>query len=302
MQAVSNDQIRRSSLKVAWAFVALTFLVTYPLWFYIAADPARLNLIPLGMLFPALCAIVTKLALQGSLRGMGWRLPNWKWLLAGWLIPLGYSIVAYLPLVAIPALGGANVTAVSEFASNLHLGQGPAPLLVATLVQFLFIATYAVLRSLFSSAGEEIGWRGLLVPAFAQAYGERRAAVYSGIIWAAWHYPIVILGIYHGRNPMWFSVVVFSLGAIAAGIVLAWLRLRSGSVWPCVVFHGTHNSIVQAYFDRLITPTAINGYLAGEFGLLLTITIGLVAAWCWPRLQPSAATVPSNITASTEPA
>jgi uncharacterized protein len=280
-----TEIVRRQALREAWTFVAFTFAITYPLWFYIARDHSRLGLISYGMFVPALCAIITKLALQGSLRGMGWRLPNWRWLLAGWLIPLGYSILAYLPLIAIPALGGVEHETLSTLVAQYHLGHFPASPLVAASVRFLFIATVAALVALPSATGEEIGWRGLLVPAFAQAYGERKAAVFSGIIWAAWHYPLVILGIYYGRSSIGFSVFAFSLAAIAAGIVLAWLRLRSRSLWPAAIAHSTHNSIVQSFFDRLVAPTPINGYLAGEFGVLLVLGIGIVAVWCWPRLS-----------------
>lgn len=280
---------RRLALREAWIFVAFTFAITYALWFYIAGDASRLGLVSYGMFVPALCAIVTKLALRGSLRGMGWRLPNWKWLLAGWLIPLGYSILAYLPLLAIPALGGVEHRTVSTLVAQYHLNHFPASSFVAASVWFLFIATVGTLMALPSATGEEVGWRGLLVPAFAQAYGERKGSVLSGIIWAAWHYPLVMLGIYYGRSSIGFSLFAFSLAAIAAGIVLAWLRLRSASLWPAAIAHSTHNSIVQSFFDRLVPPTPLNGYLAGEFGLFLVLSIGIVAAWCWPRLLPSTA-------------
>lgn len=278
--------MRRDVLREAWTYVVFTFVATYALWFYIAGDPSRRGLISFGMFIPALCAIVTRLAFRRSLRGMGWRIPNWKWLLAGWLIPLGYSILAYLPLIAIPALGGVDDRALSALVSQFHAGQWPAAPLVAAILEFLSVATVSTLVSLPSATGEEIGWRGLLVPTFAQAYGERRAAVFSGVIWAAWHYPLVILGIYYGRSSITFSVFAFTLAAVAAGIVLAWLRLRSRSLWPAAIAHSTHNSIVQSFFDRLTAPTALNGYLAGEFGLFLVVSIGLVAAWCWPRLLP----------------
>jgi uncharacterized protein len=291
VNVAQTDMTRRDSLRVAWTFVAATFIITYALWFYIAGDASRRGLISYGMFIPAACAIVTKLALQGSLRGMGWRLPNWKWLLAGWLIPLGYSIVAYVPLLVIPALGGVERQTLSALATQYHLSHVPASSLVAAFARFAFIAVVATLVALPSATGEEIGWRGLLVPTFAQAYGERKAAVFSGLIWAAWHYPLVIFGIYYGRSSMGFSVFAFSLAAIAAGIVLAWLRLRSRSLWPAAIAHSTHNSIVQSFFDRLIVPTTLNGYLAGEFGLLLVLSIGIVAAWCWPRLLPSSARV-----------
>jgi Type II CAAX prenyl endopeptidase Rce1-like len=58
---------------------------------------------------------------------------------------------------------------------------------------------------LAKDAGEEIGWRGLLVPALVDAYGERKAALLSGIVRALWHLPLVIFGTYRRRNSVSFS-------------------------------------------------------------------------------------------------
>lgn len=184
-------------------------------------------------------------------------------------------------MLVVPQLGGLNATTTQHTVAFFHV---PA---LASLAAYCAIAmTFNTLVMLPSAAGEEIGWRGLLVPAFATAYGERRAALFSGIVWALWHWPLVWFGIFQGRNPVWFSVVAVTLVALFAGIVFAWLRLRSGSVWSTVVAHAAHNAIIQTYFDRLIAPTPLNGYLAGELGLFLAVVLGCCAWWCWYRLNP----------------
>lgn len=47
-----------------------------------------------------------------------------------------------------------------------------------------------MLTGVATAAGEEIGWRGFLVPELAKGLPFTAVALVSGIIWAAWHYPI----------------------------------------------------------------------------------------------------------------
>jgi membrane protease YdiL (CAAX protease family) len=59
--------------------------------------------------------------------------------------------------------------------------------------------------------------------------------------------------------------------------ILGWLRLRSGSVWPCALLHASHNLFIQAIFDPLTADTGAARYLTTEFGLGLAILISLAA-------------------------
>lgn len=54
------------------------------------------------------------------------------------------------------------------------------------------------------------------------------------------------------------------------------MRLRSGSVWPAVLFHGAWNAIIQGAFDRATvnTPLAV-----GESGYLTAAVSLLTVAW-----------------------
>src|SRR5262245_22840797 len=41
--------------------------------------------------------------------------------------------------------------------------------------------------------GEELGWRGYLLPRVASQIGYRRAGLFIGAIWAAWHLPLFFI-------------------------------------------------------------------------------------------------------------
>jgi membrane protease YdiL (CAAX protease family) len=47
-------------------------------------------------------------------------------------------------------------------------------------------------------------------------------------------------------------------------VLLAWLPMKSGSLWPAVIFHAIHNLLA---FDPVTLGSAKTPWLTGEFGL-----------------------------------
>ena len=107
--------------------------------------------------------------------------------------------------------------------------------------------------------------------------------------------PLILGASYHGNGtPLWFSIVCFLAMVMAFGTLMAWLRLRSGSLWPCALLHATHNLFVQAVFDSATVDRGSVNYLTGEFGIGLAVTIG-IAAWIAIRIfKPSQPVEASN--------
>ena len=103
---------------------------------------------------------------QRNVRGEGWRPGAPRWLTLAYLLPVAYATVAY-GLVWLTGLGGVDL---SRFKTPV--------------VTFIVVGS---LQSLLSATGEELGWRGFLVPTLAKTMSFQRTAVISGAIWAAWH-------------------------------------------------------------------------------------------------------------------
>jgi uncharacterized protein len=59
----------------------------------------------------------------------------------------------------------------------------------------------------------------------------------EGVIWGAWHAPLVLLGDNHPDAPSWLGVAAMVGMCTLLGAIFGWLRLRSGSVWPAALAH-----------------------------------------------------------------
>jgi membrane protease YdiL (CAAX protease family) len=121
------------------------------------------------------------------------------------------------------------------------------------------------------------------VPELAKRYGFAATAMISGFIWALWHYPLLLLGDYHPDAPVWFYLPLFTLLVLVISFVWTWMRLKSGSLWPCVMLHAAHNTFIQRFFDPLTVYNNTTGYVAGEFGAALGVISILRAVYFWKR-------------------
>ena len=127
--------------------------------------------------------------------------------------------------------------------------------------------------------GEEVGWRGFLLPRISRLTGPRRGAVLTGFLHALVHLPVVIFTTtYNSAGSRWLIVPTTVVTITAAGVLYAWLRDASGSIWPATLAHATGNTLVG-----MITATAAPGsettmaYLAGEGGLITSLGMSAVA-------------------------
>ncbi len=97
--------------------------------------------------------------------------------------------------------------------------------------------------------GEEVGWRGFLLPLLIEGLGERRAVLVNGVLWGIAHAPLVCFGLnYTGEYPgaPWSGILMMVVFATVLGIFMSYLTLRSGSIWPACIAHGAVNAVREA--------------------------------------------------------
>lgn len=217
---------------------------------------------------------------QRNIRGLGFGLGRVRYLVLSYFLPLGVLLVTYA-VIWLLGLGGVNSEPVLEEAASATGISNPILLM---LVIIGLGATAGLLLPAFFALGEEIGWRGFLVPELAKIRSFTGVALLSGAIWAIYHYPLVLIfGAERAGTPILYQLLVLTFQGIAISTILAWIRLMSGSLWTAVIFHAVLNAFGQGLFDPLTSDTGITPYIAGEQGLALAISWSIVAFLFWRR-------------------
>lgn len=234
-----------------------------------------------AMWTPGIAALIASILTRRSLFAIGWR-PRFKWLAIAWLIPVAYGFVAY-GLVWLTGLGAVPNPTFLERA-RIIMNMPAQPNWIVIVSAFFFITIYLLIPSMISSLGEEIGWRGYLVPELTNWVGFRGAALASGAIWTAWHLPaILFFGYGTTGTPKAYQVFCFTILVMTTAVIMAWVRLRSGSVWSAVMVHAVHNAVIQLFFNAITANTGKTAYFVGEFGIALALPLIVLATYCFRR-------------------
>ena len=224
---------------------------------------------------PALAAIVTARLTGAALKGFRW--PGVRWMAFGFMVPLGYSMLAYVLIWASGAGGFPDPAFIDAKRTALglpNLGDGAVLLLWLAL-----LGTAGVIQATARALGEEIGWRGFLTPFLAERIGFPGAVLVTGTVWTLWHIPILLFADYHSASPLPIAVISFTTLIFGMSMILAWVRLRSASVWPCAMMHAAHNAFIQGFFTPATSAHGrITAVLTDEFGLATPIVITIAAA------------------------
>jgi membrane protease YdiL (CAAX protease family) len=149
---------------------------------------------------------------------------------------------------------------------------------VSLLLVPLFIIFAITKHALTGTLGEELGWRGYLLPRLTAALGARWALPLSGLLWGIWHLPVIFLTpLYHAEGNRLIIVPLFLTVATIMGVIPAYLRLSTNSLWPAVIFHAAQNVFWYMFRTATITSSPlVTEYLAGESGILLLFGYTLV--------------------------
>jgi CAAX protease family protein len=140
-----------------------------------------------------------------------------------------------------------------------------------------------MIRGLSTALGEEIGWRGFLVPELAKQMSYTKLSLLSGFIWAVWHCPLLLFADYNAGTNRWYAMGCFTVMIVSTSFMFAWLRLKSGSLWPAAVLHASHNLFIQTVFDNMMRNTGKTLWYTTEFGAALAVVTTVFASFFWMR-------------------
>lgn len=239
------------------------------------------------MWVPALATVVTvKFVTHEGFGIANIRVGDWRpYVASALMLPGGFLLIYAVTW----ALGlGQPDWALSEFrkqfaAAGLEAPRTPAP---ALLWPALFLAMTAVapfVNALFGF-GEELGWRGYLLPKLLPL-GKVWAYVLLGIVWGLWHAPLVFAGFMYPGHPLSGTLMFIGL-TTTLGIYMNELTLRHRSSVLAGWIHGVFNSQRLGVWALLfpVTTPWLGGY-AGAVGLTMWLLLGL---WAVRRGTPRA--------------
>jgi len=232
-----------------------------------------------AMWSPCLAALATKRIFREAIAELPWRWGGARYAWLAYLIPLAYALPVYL-ITWLTPLGGFLEADFLKRTADQFGWQNLPPGIVLTLFLIL-TATLGLVGKTSRALGEEIGWRGFLVPELNKVVGFTGVSVVSGLMWAAYHFPVLLFSDYNKGAPAWYSLICFTLVVVADSFILAWLTLRSRSLWPAAIFHGSHNLFIQSIFTPLTRDTGPTNYVIDEFGIGLVVTVTITAILAW---------------------
>lgn len=243
-------RVTSSNQKSILLYLLLTFLISGVFYFLIIYNgklSAANGRYTTGLMWsPAFAAFITCLLLKIDIRSLGWEWGKTKYQVQSYFLPLLYALIAYV-FVWCTGLGGFyNTSFVGETMLSLRLGNLPP--WITIIIYFLLTGGLGIFKSMANALGEEIGWRGFLVPRLYNDYGFTVTSIVTGLIWGLWHYPILLFADYHSATPPWYALSCFTLMTGSMGFMYTWFRIRSGSLWTAVLLHASHNLFIQSFF------------------------------------------------------
>lgn len=194
-----------------------------------------------------------------------------RFYLWAWLLPAALTILggAFTLLFGIAKLD-LNFTMIRN-ALSAAPGGGDVPPMVIVLSQILLALTLGPFINVLFTMGEELGWRGFLLPQLLPL-GQWKAVILSGVIWGVWHAPAIAQGHNYPGYPILgiFMMIIF---CVLLGIIISWLYINTKSPWVAALAHGAVNAIAGlpvlffepgfniAFGGTLAAPTAWIGML-----------------------------------------
>jgi uncharacterized protein len=275
--------VRGADWTSAALFVVLTYALSWTVWLGLGALGVPFTVrAAIGMFGPAAAALLVRAVRREGFADIGLRLSRGGGLDRAYAFALvGIPLLVLAGLLLAMLDGRQHWALLEQFRSAIGgaaaaAGRRLPPAEVILAIQVVAALTVAPLINLVFAAGEEVGWRGHLLVRLLPMGGPA-AAVVTGVVWGLWHAPLIFLdGYEYGLPHRLVGPLLFCLFTVPLSVVLSWLRLRSGSVWPAALAHGALNAqaglvlLALTPDDRLIAPPV---------GLTGIIPFAALAVW-----------------------
>ena len=184
--------------------------------------------------------------------------------LLDWVI-YGVAIVVFLALqTGLNALFhlGTPVDA-NLIAAQLGTTMAGSTLVIVLALQMMLEGS---LLGLVVAFGEEYGWRGFLQGQLIRL-GKKRGVLLVGLIWGAWHYPVIWMGHNYPGHPV-EGTILMTIFCVLMSFVIGHAMLKTGSIWLAAFMHAIINQTTSYFNGFIYAPTdPIFSFGVGLYGL-----------------------------------
>ena len=263
-----------------FAAFAAAFLAAGSIWYWQTGDTLALTVL---MFTPTVSVLLTTL-----LAGAGWKelLANFHLkphlrqnkgrYLAVWLLT---PVVAYLGAAVYFQLFPQQFTLQSALAVESGMQGTDYIAFLATMIPLAVLVN--PLMGLPQCLGEELAWRGWLLPKLTERFGQLRAVLLTGLIWGLWHAPVVAMGYNYGEGHPLANVAAMVLFCLVLGVIQGFLFWRTDSIWGPVLFHAAVNGIDLWKPTDLFMNSPANLFVGPNLvGIVGGLGFVLLVIWC----------------------
>jgi len=277
---LENSSERKESWNTIFIFLAIVTVLS-SLFHYAIVNlyPSRIYIGAL-MWCPAIAAIITLKLKNRPISSLNWNWGNWKYIRLSYFVPAFYGIITYLLIWIIDFGKLANKELITDWAKELGLiGIGTLNPTSIIIIAIILLGTVEVIRAAATTLGEEIGWRGFFIYELRKVLSFTGVSIFSGIIWATWHWPIIV---YYGENVM-VELASFYVVIISMSFMMTYYTFKSKSLWPAVLFHAVSNVYIQKIMPELTIKNEGSEYWLGENGIMFAIVTFVFGLYFWRK-------------------
>jgi membrane protease YdiL (CAAX protease family) len=144
------------------------------------------------------------------------------------------------------------------------------------------VVTVGPVVNIIPTLGEELGWRGYLMPKLRELVSDRAALIITGIIWGFWHLPVIVMGHNYGTayaGYPYLGILQMVVFCVSLGVIEGYASIKLNSAIPAAMIHSTVNAgaglavfFAKTGYNPLLGP-AITGLVGGLPFTILAVVL-----------------------------
>ena len=283
-----NQEVRKRITKELYWFLVPTFVLTYAVA-VIGHSRGGLDAFPvmaISMFIPATIVLLLYiLKFKKKVfkhNDLGLKFKGFKfWIIAPIFLFIIITAIYLFPSFFIHGIfkSSAEILEATE-KSGFGIGHWGANLVIIFGLNILVAPVLNILMFL----GEEIGWRGFLVPRLLILFGPKKSFLIGGSIWALWHAGGIILGFNYPGHSLLGNLMMIIM-CIPLGIIFQYLYFKSTSIFVPALAHGAVNWTSSTFGMFVLSNEKYNTFLYGPTGVVGIVVFWLIAISLFKKID-----------------